>query len=122
MTGCNTRDLATALKPMIPGAFDHYLWYLGSRNMGCGWSGLASGGTAARPSKDTWYNGSSGCGVLIQEPGHNFGMRHSSAMICPMGQTFIDDPNMVCMHSEYGDNFDPMGHGGCKHMNSFQKS
>jgi MYXO-CTERM domain-containing protein len=107
---------------MIPGTFDHYLWYLGSRVTSCGWTGLASGGTAARPSKDTWYNASSGCGVLIQEPGHNFGMRHSSAMTCPGGASFVDVPNMTCMHSEYGDSFDPMGRGGCRHMNAFQKS
>ena len=122
MTGCNTRDMANMLRPMITGTFDHYLWYIGSRNMGCGWTGLASGGTAARPSRDTWYNASSGCGVLIQEPGHNFGMRHSSSMTCPGGAPFIDQPNMTCMHSEYGDTFDPMGRGGCRHMNSFQKS
>jgi MYXO-CTERM domain-containing protein len=123
MTGCSTRPLANALKPMIPGTFDHYLWYMGSRVMACGWTGLASGGTAARPSKDTWYNASAGCGVLIQEPGHNFGMRHSAGMTCMDGAVpFLDVPQDVCVHSEYGDSFDPMGRGGCKHMNSFQKT
>jgi MYXO-CTERM domain-containing protein len=123
MTGCGTRAMATALKPMIEGKFDHYLWYMGSRVAACGWSGLASSGTAGRPSVDTWYNASGGCGVLIQEPGHNFGMRHSSGMNCMDGAVpFLDAPSRVCAHSEYGDRFDPMGSGGCKHMNSFQKS
>jgi uncharacterized protein (TIGR03382 family) len=123
MTGCGTRAMATALKPMIQGRFDHYLWYMGSRVMACGWTGLASGGTAARPSTDTWYNASAGCGVLIQEPGHNFGMRHSSAITCMGGAVpFLDVVQDVCTHSEYGDSFDPMGRGGCKHMNSFQKA
>jgi MYXO-CTERM domain-containing protein len=132
MTGCNTGPMATMLRPMIPGTFDHYLWYIGSRNMACGWSGLASGGRANRPSANTWYNASAGCGVLIQEPGHNFGMRHSAGMACMGGAVpFVDDPNEVvnpttmalaCTHSEYGDGFDPMGRGGCKHMNAYQKA
>jgi len=42
MTGCGTSQLSSDLRPMIPGTFQHYLWYLGSRNAGCGWSGLAA--------------------------------------------------------------------------------
>jgi MYXO-CTERM domain-containing protein len=122
MTGCNTSALATALRPMIPGTFQHYLWYIEPRNAGCGWSGLASSGTPAKPRADTWYNSSSGCVVLVQEPGHNFGMAHSSAMKCMGGAApFADVPMGNCVHSEYGDRFDPMG-GGCFHMNAFQKA
>ena len=120
ITGCDTRGLTTALRAMIPGTFDHYLWYLGSRISTCGWSGLASGGTVAKPSRDTWYNASAGCVVLVQEPGHNFGMRHSSSMKCP-NASFLDTPTMVCTHSEYGDSYDPMGRG-CRHMNGAQKA
>jgi MYXO-CTERM domain-containing protein len=129
MTGCNTSKLTQDLRAMIPGQFQHYLWYLGSRNNvqngmkvpnGCGWAGLASVGTPDRPSKDTWYNASTGCVVLVQEPGHNFGMSHSSSMTCGT-QTFVDDPMTTCRHSEYGDRFDPMG-GGCRHMNAWQKA
>jgi MYXO-CTERM domain-containing protein len=126
MTGCNTSALATALRPMIPGTYDHYLWYLGSRVSACSWSGLASSGMPDRPSRDTWYNASSGCVVLVQEPGHNFGMKHSSFMKCP-NASFVDKPydtatmTSTCMHSEYGDRYDPMG-SGCRHMNSYQKA
>jgi MYXO-CTERM domain-containing protein len=120
MTGCNTSALATMLRPMIPGTYQHYLWYIEPRNAACGWSGLASSGTPDKPRADTWYNSSSGCVVLVQEPGHNFGMAHSSAMKCT-GTPFADVPMGSCVHSEYGDRFDPMG-GGCFHMNAFQKA
>ena len=81
--------------------------------------GLASVGTPDRPSRDTWYNASTSCVVLVQEPGHNFGMQHSSSLACP-GASFADDPN-TCTASEYGDVFDPMG-SSCRHMNAWQKS
>jgi MYXO-CTERM domain-containing protein len=119
MTGCNTRGMTTALRAMIPGTFDHYLWYLGSRVSSCGWTGLASSGSVTKPSRDTWYNASTGCVVLVQEPSHNFGADHSSSMKCPMA-SFIDAPDKVCTHSEYGDSYDPMGRG-CRHMNGAQK-
>jgi hypothetical protein len=118
-SNASTSQLATDLRPMIPGTFQHYLWYFGSTNSACGWSGLASLGTPAKPSRDTWYNASTSCVVLVQEPGHNFGMQHSSSLSCP-GASFADDPN-TCTASEYGDVFDPMG-SSCRHMNAWQKS
>jgi MYXO-CTERM domain-containing protein len=117
--GCGTSQLATALRAQIPGTFQHYLWYFGSRQSACSWTGLASVGRPDQPSRDTWYNASTSCVVLVQEPGHNFGMQHSSSIACPGGATLSDDPNM-CTVSEYGDPFDPMG-GGCRHMNAWQK-
>ena len=60
------------------------------------------------------------CVVVVQEPGHNFGMQHSSSMACG-SSTFVDNPDGTCTHSEYGDPFDPMG-GGCRHMNVWQKN
>jgi hypothetical protein len=128
MIGCGTSALASALKRMLPidpatgqpKTYDHYLWYLGSRNASCGWSGLAEEGTPQMPQNDTWYNASAGCVVLVQEPGHNFGMQHSSSMTCPGSQSFVDTPQGTCTHNEYGDKYDPMG-GGCNHMNAWQK-
>jgi hypothetical protein len=119
-TGCMTSQLATALRGMIPGTYNHYLWYMEPRTTNCAWSGLASTGTPDRPQRDTWYNASSGCVVLMQEPGHNFGMQHSSSMKCA-GAPFADDPATACTHNEYGDRYDPMG-TGCRHMNAFQKA
>lgn len=118
MTGCNTRSLADTLKSQL-GVYDHYLWYLGARNTSCGWGGLAESGLPSRPTNDSWYNGSAGCVVLVQEPGHNFGMMHSSSMTCGTS-TFADDPDATCTHVEYGDRYDPMG-GACNHMNAWQK-
>src|SRR2546423_1436882 len=118
--GCPTNDISTMLRAMIPGHYDHYLWYMEPRTAACTFSGRAMGGSPDRPAADTWYNGSSGCVVLMQEPGHNFGMRHSSRMICP-GASFVDAPEGICMHNEYGDRFDPMG-SGCRHMNAYQKA
>jgi hypothetical protein len=118
MTGCDTRGLASTLKPML-GMYDHYLWYMGSRTSACSFSGLAESGLPSKPQNDTWYNGSANCVVLVQEPGHNFGMMHSSSMTCGTA-SFADDPDSACMHNEYGDRYDPMG-GSCNHMNAWQK-
>jgi hypothetical protein len=115
----DTRNLATTLRAMIPGTFQHYLWYFGQRTSSCDWGGLGSVGTPQMPAKDTWYNGSTSCIVLVQEPGHNFGMQHSSSLRCPSA-TLTDDLK-GCSLSEYGDVFDPMGNG-CRHMNAWQKA
>jgi hypothetical protein len=114
---CDTSGLTKALRPMITDPCDQYSWVMVPKQ-GCSWSGLASVGTPAKPAKDTWYNASIGCVVTVQEPGHNYGMNHSSSMTCPSGW-FADDLT-GCTHSEYGDRFDPMG-GGCRHMNVWQK-
>jgi hypothetical protein len=121
---CNYNGVRTMFKSMVDsmggGTFNHYLWYFGSRTSVCGWSGLGAVGTPASPARDTWYNGSSSCVVMIQEPGHNFGMQHSSSMDCG-SVSFHDTPQGNCSHSEYGDAFDPMG-GGCRHTNGWQKA
>jgi MYXO-CTERM domain-containing protein len=120
--GCDTSAMASALRPMVDaqgGPFQHYLYYYGTKNADCSWSGLASVGTPQSPQRNTWYNQSVGCVVLIQEPGHNFGMQHSSSLDCGSA-AIADDPN-DCDASEYGDGFDPMG-GGCRHMNVWQKT
>jgi MYXO-CTERM domain-containing protein len=118
MTGCGTSALAKALTPMIPQKCDQYSWVMVPRQTACGWAGLASSGTPAKPSANTWYNASIGCVVTVQEPGHNYGMNHSSSMTCSNG--WFSDDLSTCTHSEYGDRFDPMG-GGCRHMNVYQK-
>lgn len=119
MTGCNTSAMSQMLRPMIPQMYDQYGWYF-NRTSSCSFAGLASVGVPSRPSKDTWFNGSAGCVVLAQEPGHNFGMTHSSYIRCP-GVPLADTPSGTCQHNEYGDPFDPMGHG-CYHMNMYQKA
>jgi len=127
--------VGAALRPGI-GQYDQYLFYFESMIRGCAWGGVAQVGMAARPSLDSYYNASHDCVVLIQEPGHNFGMVHSSAMRCMRGGVPVSvadpaDPTTSCAHDEYGNPFDPMGGGPplpgarpslCYHMNGVQKS
>jgi MYXO-CTERM domain-containing protein len=54
-------------------------------------------------------------------------MVHSSAMRCtrggqPVPIAWPEDATADCMHVEYGNPFDPMGGGGCNHMNGVQKA
>jgi hypothetical protein len=121
LSGCSESSMdqmAETLRPMIPKQFDQYGWYF-PLNRSCDFEGLAVAGTASRPAQDTWFNGSLGCVVLVQEPGHNYGMNHSSSMTCG-NAPFADNPATACQHDEYGDEYDPMGNG-CYHMNMFQK-
>ena len=77
MADCNsstTSALANALRPMV-GNYQHYLWYFGSTNPACNWSGLASLGTPSNPSRDTWYNHATSCVVLVQSPAQ---LRHAA--------------------------------------------
>ena len=99
MSGCDTDGMAKAIKAQITEAFDQYA-YVFKQSSACGWGGLASVGTPTKPSKDTWYNGSVSCVVAVQEPGHNYGMQHSSSMTC--GTTTLTDSLASCTHSEYG--------------------
>ena len=101
---------------------DIYLWYFGAKVSACAWSGLSSG-------KDTYYNASSSCVVLVQEPGHSFGMSHSSSMVCtdptsgavvPIRDDLGTGDVQNCTHNEYGNRYDTMG-GGCRHFNAYNK-
>jgi hypothetical protein len=118
MTGCDTSGLSKALHPMVADQCDQYGFVMVPEVSSCGWAGLGEVGTATNPATDTWYNGTLGCVATVQEPGHNFGMNHSSSITCP-GAPFADDLTN-CTHNEYGDKFDTMG-GGCRHMNVWQK-
>jgi MYXO-CTERM domain-containing protein len=122
MNGCDYNELTDALVDQVHAdtgvpEFDLYLWYFPD-NDACSWSGLSSG-------QDTYYNGSYSCVVLAQEPGHSFGLAHSSSLTCTDPSTgaaaaFADDPQTNCTHSEYGNQYDTMG-GGCRHFSGYQK-
>jgi MYXO-CTERM domain-containing protein len=122
MTTCDYSGLASSIKPMLntssPVKCDQYAFVFGPSVSACGWSGLGQVGTSDKPATDTWYNDSISCVVAVQEPGHNYGMQHSSSITCGSG-AFADDLTS-CTHSEYGDKYDTMG-GGCYHMNGWQK-
>ena len=98
----------------------HHFMYFFPPYGPCAWAGLAGVGTPEVPVRDSWYNGDTGCVVLNQELGHNFGMQHSRSYSCRDGSDVVpysDD----CTESEYGDPYGPMGRG-CGHMNVVQKS
>jgi hypothetical protein len=133
----NFQVVGQTLRPMIQGTYDQYLYYFLSPIRNCPWGGVAILGTAAKPTRDSYYNASAECVVLVQEPGHNFGMVHSSALRCSKGGSAVsmidpDDPNGgSCQHDEYGNSWDPMGGGNpgssqvlstCYHMNGVQKA
>lgn len=114
---CDYNGVARALRPMIQGTYNHYMWYFAS-NPGCAWSGLGAEGNVTRPQSDSWYNASTGCTVLVQEVGHNLGWMHSSTLRCS-GASFADNP-LTCTSSEYGNRYTPMG-SGCGHFAAYDK-
>jgi hypothetical protein len=120
MSSCDYSGLVKAVKPMITGTYNHYMWYLGSNVSACAWSGLGAEGSASKPASDSWYNASTGCTVLVQEVGHNNGWMHSSTLTCS-GKSFVDDPTgSGCTTSEYGNRYTPMGNG-CGHFVAMDK-
>jgi hypothetical protein len=120
MASCDTMGLADTLRQMVPASdgCDQYAWVMTPMVASCAWAGLGELGTADKPAQDTWYNNSISCVVAVQEPGHNYGAQHSSAITC--SGVGITDSLASCQHSEYGDKFDTMG-GGCRHFNAWQK-
>jgi MYXO-CTERM domain-containing protein len=132
----NFVSVAEQVFPMLPGNYNQYLWYIGSKIASCPWGGVAQLGTAAGPTRHSFYNASSECVVLVQEPGHNFGMVHSSSLRCvragAAASMIAGAEEGQCTHNEYGNPFDPMGGGGgggsqqnlnrCLHMNGVQKA
>jgi hypothetical protein len=122
MPSCDTSGMSKSVKNTFAQlgftGCDQWSFVMTPKVMACGWSGLGQVGTSDKPAKDTWYNNTLGCTATVQEPGHNYGMQHSSSITCS-GAPFLDNPS-TCTHSEYGDKFDTMG-GGCRHMNAWQK-
>jgi hypothetical protein len=122
MTTCDTSGLAKSVKATMTSlgftGCNQYSFVMTPKTTACAWAGLGQVGTSDKPASDTWYNDTLGCTATVQEPGHNYGMQHSSSITCT-GAPFLDNPS-TCTHSEYGDKFDTMG-GGCRHMNAWQK-
>ena len=116
MSTCDYNGLKNAVKPMVSGTYNHYMWYFGSKVSDCAWSGIGSEGNFSQPQSDAWYNASTGCTVLVQEVGHNMGWMHSSTLACT-GATFANDPVTACKSSEYGNRMTPMG-SGCGMLNA----
>jgi MYXO-CTERM domain-containing protein len=66
--------------------------------------------------KYSWYRGT-GCVVLAQELGHNFGLLHSHSCTAPPYGASAYGGTACGGYMEYGDTLTPMG-GGCGHFNA----
>jgi MYXO-CTERM domain-containing protein len=115
--GSDTSAMATAIRNQMGETCDQYAFVFGQTKL-CSWAGLGEIGSPTKPARNTWYNGTISCVATVQEPGHNYGMVHSSSMSC--GATTFADDLSNCTHNEYGDKFDTMG-SGCRQMNVYQK-
>ena len=110
---------AAAADGLDPTKYDNFMYYMPS-SAGCMWGGIAEVGVnevrGFVNAVNSWYRGT-GCVVLAQELGHNFGMLHSHKCTgAPYGAKTYGGTS--CMgFSEYGDPFTPMG-GGCGHLNA----
>jgi hypothetical protein len=118
MTTCNTTGMFQAIEPQITKTYNHLIYYFSKTSL-CTFGGLGEEGSVATPAKRTWMNGSLGCVVLMQEPGHNLGLMHANTMACP-GASFSATPATTCTITEYGSTWTPMG-GGCHQLNGYEK-
>ncbi len=117
MTTCDTSGMATAVEKMITGTYNHLIYYFTATNL-CDFGGLGEEGSALKPAKRTWMNGSLSCVVLMQEPGHNLGLMHANTMKCGTS-SFSANPSS-CTITEYGSSMSTMG-GGCKQFNAYER-
>jgi len=118
MTTCDTSGMAKAIEAKITGTYNHLIYYF-PRSTLCDFAGLGEEGSATRPAKRTWMNGSLSCVVLMQEPGHNLGLMHANTMKCGTS-SFSTTPATSCTVTEYGSTMTTMGNG-CKQLNAYER-
>jgi hypothetical protein len=118
MTSCNTTGMFQAIEPQITKSYNHLIYYF-KRSSACAFGGLGEEGSVNRPAKRTWMNGSLGCVVLMQEPGHNLGLMHANTIKCG-NASFSATPATSCSITEYGNALTPMG-SGCHQLNGYEK-
>ena len=118
MTTCDTTGMYKAIEPMITGTYNHLIYYFNETSL-CDFGGLGEEGSALKPAKRTWMNGSLSCVVLMQEPGHNLGLMHANTMKCGT-DSFSTTPATSCTITEYGSSMSTMG-GGCKQFNAYER-
>ncbi len=118
MTTCDTTGMYQAIEPMITGTYNHLIYYFNETSL-CTFGGLGEEGSALKPAKRTWMNGSLSCVVLMQEPGHNLGLMHANTIKCGTS-SFSTTPATACTITEYGSSMSTMG-GGCKQFNAYER-
>ena len=116
--GSGGSQLATMLRPMVPTAYGHYIWYYGSVQSACeyGWGSLGNWNT---PSSNVWFNGALFDGAITHEIGHNLGYQHASSIKCS-GTPLANDP-LTCTTTEYGSAISIMGNTSNGHMMALEK-
>ncbi|HEY6475009.1 MAG TPA: hypothetical protein VI456_00420, partial [Polyangia bacterium] len=126
MTTCDTTGMYKAIEPMITTTYNHLIYYFNETSL-CTFGGLGEEGSALKPAKRTWMNGSLSCVVLMQEPGHNIGLMHANTMKCGTAAmatgtitSFGTDPVDNCTITEYGSSMSTMG-GGCREFNAYER-
>jgi len=118
MASCDYTGMAKAIEAKITGTYNHLIYYFKGTNL-CDFGGLGEEGSAVKPAKRTWMNGSLSCVVLMQEPGHNLGLMHANTMKCGSA-SFSTTPATSCTITEYGSTMTTMG-GGCKQLNAYER-
>jgi MYXO-CTERM domain-containing protein len=121
MTTCDTTGMYQALEAAQATAFapyKHLIYYFSETTL-CTFGGLGEEGSQSAPAKRTWMNGSLGCVVLMQEPGHNLGLMHANTIACG-DAGFSTTPATSCTITEYGNSLTTMG-GGCHQNNGYEK-
>jgi hypothetical protein len=111
---------AAAADGLDPTKYDNFMYYVPA-SAGCTWGGIAEVGVNEVKgfvnAVNSWYRGT-GCVVLSQELGHNFGLLHSHSCTSNPYITKTYGGTTQCTgFSEYGDQYTPMG-GGCGHFNA----
>jgi Ricin-type beta-trefoil lectin domain-like len=82
--------------------------------LNCGYAGVGN-----RPGPATWIAALKPR-VVVHELGHNFGQWHASSYTCTKSGAKVPMSDR-CTPDEYGDLFDPMGHGIDHHYNASYK-
>src|SRR5262249_38541757 len=80
MTTCDYSGLQKAVKPMVTGTYNHYMWYFGSKVSACNWSGIGSEGDGTRPPSDARDNGRTRCARAGHEGGRKKGRKHTGTL------------------------------------------
>src|SRR5690349_9491117 len=111
---------AAAADGIDPSKYDNFMYFVPA-SAGCSWGGIAEVGVnevrGFANAVNSWYRGT-GCVVLAQELGHNFGLLHSHKCTAAPYLTKTYGGTTQCAgFSEYGDTYTPMG-GGCGHFNA----
>ena len=115
----DTSAMAKAIDAMVPTTVNHIIMYFNQTNL-CAFGGLGEEGSSVRPAKHTWMNGSLGCVVLMQEPGHNLGLMHANQIKCGTS-TFSATPASACTITEYANSMSTMG-SGCKTLSGYERA